>query len=162
MRSLKPSNLFFLVLLFLALPGMAMAQRGGGGGGGQAGIGTAGSSANNRYNTVNPATTNPNDTGMTTYRSVTGTIVELNPSENSVSVKNKKDGKVTIFLIVPKTKIKAEKNTELADKKNIKLEDFKPGETVEVSYSASGSVTELRLKHDKEKKESDASAQKSS
>jgi len=164
MRSPKLANLAFYIVIGLALPGMALAQRGGGGGGGQAGIGSG--SMGGRGPAYDPSvhgSTNPNDTGgIYKYRSITGTIVELNPDENSISIKGSKDGKTTSFHIFRKTKLKAEKKTELADKKDLKLEDFKPGETVEVTYTPDGSVSELRLKHDKEKKESAETAEKSS
>jgi hypothetical protein len=161
MWSAKPANLALFIFIGLALPGMALAQRGGGGGvpgPGTPGMGNTGTGTRG----TSTATTNPNDSTGTKYRSLTGTIVELNASENSISVKSLKDGKVTAFTIFPKTKLKAEKKTELADKKDLKLEDFKPGETVEITYTGDGSVSEVRLKHEKEKKDSAESAQKTS
>jgi|HubBroStandDraft_6_1064221.scaffolds.fasta_scaffold211593_2 hypothetical protein len=163
MWSSKPANLALFIFIGLALPGMALAQRGGGGGGGVPGPGTPGmSNTGTGTRGTGTATTNPNDSTGTKYRSLTGTIVELNANENSLSVKSLKDGKVTAFTIFPKTKLKAEKKTELADKKDLKLEDFKPGETVEITYMGDGSVSEVRLKHEKEKKDSTESAQKTS
>jgi hypothetical protein len=154
---LKPLNFAFLIVLGLALPGIALAQRVGGGG--NLGGGNMGGSSRTNPN----GTANPNGNGnMPNSKSMTGTLVELNPSENSISVKNNKDGKVVAFVVIPKAKLKADKKTELADKKDLKLADFKPGETVEITYQPDGTVTEVRLKKEKDKKEEPEAEQKTS
>jgi hypothetical protein len=154
---LKPLNLAFLIFLGLALPGLALAQRGGGGSVG--GGGNMGSTPRSTPNgSINPNSGN----NLSNSRSITGILVELNPAENSISIKNNKDGKVVAFTVVPKAKLKADKKTDLADKKDIKLADFKPGETLEITYMGDGTVTEVRLKHEKEKKESAEAEQKTS
>ncbi|HEY6329468.1 MAG TPA: hypothetical protein VI756_09020, partial [Blastocatellia bacterium] len=121
--SIKPINIALFVLVALALPGAALAQRGGGGGGGVGAGSNVGGGANPGTMTGSRSptsgTTNNNGNPTVSYKSITGTIVELDSSENSVSIKNKKDGKVTAFTIFPKTKLKAEKKTELADKKDL-------------------------------------------
>jgi hypothetical protein len=156
---IKPANLILFVLVALAVPGAALAQRAGGGGPtmGPGSAAAAGSARNQPGNTSPTAGSN----SSTAYKSITGTIVELDTTQNTLSVKNKKDGKVTAFTLVPKTKLKAEKKTDLADKKDLKLEDFKAGEMVEITFTGDGSVTELRLKYEKDKAQS-ADAQKSS
>jgi hypothetical protein len=153
---LKPLNFVFLIVLGLALPGLALAQRGGGSVGGGGNMGSTPRSTPN--GSINPNSGNT----LANSKSITGTLVELNPAENSISVKNNKDGKIVAFTIVPKAKLKADKKTDLADKKDIKLADFKPGETVEITYMGDGTVTEVRLKREKDKKDSPEAEQKTS
>jgi len=82
-------------------------------------------------------------------KTIAGELVEVKASSNAISLKNK-DGKVFDFTLDSKTKLKADKNTELADKKPIELSDFQAGENVEVTVDLSSQrVSELRLKRQK-------------
>jgi hypothetical protein len=76
-------------------------------------------------------------------------LVEVKVDSNSISLKGK-DGKVLAFDLDSKTKLKADKNTELADKKSIELGDFQAGQSGEVPVDLnSHRVSELRLKRQK-------------
>jgi hypothetical protein len=115
-----------------------------------------------RAQRMSPPPNNPNNPNPRTYtehtgsegspfktRTVAGELVEVKADSNSISLKGK-DGKVLAFDLDPKTKLKADKNTELADKKSIELGDFQAGQSVEVTIDiASHRVSELRLKRQK-------------
>ena len=61
-----------------------------------------------------------------------------------------KDGKRVRIVLNNKTRLRADKQTELADRKMISLTDFKPGHTVKITYFVqSGAVTEVRLRRAK-------------
>ncbi|HMJ26878.1 MAG TPA: hypothetical protein VK475_13665 [Pyrinomonadaceae bacterium] len=81
-------------------------------------------------------------------QSVTGQVVSLDPTDNSLVVNLK--GKQVTVLIQKDTRMRADKNTDLADKAGISLADYKPGQMVKIIYRVSDNKTlEVRLKRPK-------------
>jgi hypothetical protein len=79
-------------------------------------------------------------------RSVTGKILAVNAENSSVAIESSKKGRLE-FIVDKKTKMKADKDTGLAENKNISLNDYKPGDPVKIVYRVSDNkVLELRLK----------------
>jgi len=79
-------------------------------------------------------------------RSVTGKILAVNAENSSVAIENSKKGRME-FVVDKKTKMKADKDTGLAENKSISLNDYKPGDPVKIVYRVSDNkVLELRLK----------------
>lgn len=79
-------------------------------------------------------------------RSVTGKILAVNAENSSVAIESPKKGRLE-FLVDKKTKMKADKNTTLAESKSISLNDYKPGDPVKILYRVSDNkALELRLK----------------
>ena len=79
-------------------------------------------------------------------RSVTGKILAVNADNSSVAIENSKKGRME-FVVDKKTKMKADKDTGLAENKSISLNDYKPGDPVKIVYRVSDNkVLELRLK----------------
>ncbi len=66
-------------------------------------------------------------------RTVKGTIAELNPEERRLVVEDKK-GKRHSLKVSDETRYKADKKTELAEKKDLALRDFQAGQLVRVLY----------------------------
>jgi hypothetical protein len=80
-------------------------------------------------------------------RSVTGKILAVNAENSSVAIESSKKGRLE-FVVDKKTKMKADKNTGLAENKSISLNDYKPGDPVKIVYRVSDNkVLELRLRH---------------
>jgi hypothetical protein len=83
-------------------------------------------------------------------RDVTGQIAQINSTNNTVVVKDEKTGKRLAFHLDKHTKLKADKQTELAGRKNLSLADFKSGHFVKLTYRArDGKPLELRLRANK-------------
>jgi hypothetical protein len=115
-----------------------------------------------RAQRMSPPPNSPNNPNPRTYtdhtgsegspfktKTIAGELVEVKTDSNSISLKGK-DGKILAFDLDPKTKLKADKNTELADKKTIELGDFQAGQSVEVTVDlTSHRVSEVRLKRQK-------------
>lgn len=79
-------------------------------------------------------------------RTFMGKIIEISVEDGFVSIEGKK-GERQRFLINGKTKLKADKKTDLADKKDLALTDFQAGHAVKITYWPAGRLaTELRLK----------------
>lgn len=79
-------------------------------------------------------------------RTFTGKVIAISVEDGFISIEGKK-GERHRFLINNKTKLKADKKTVLADKKDISLSDFQVGQMVKVTYWAAGRVaTEMRLR----------------
>ncbi len=78
-------------------------------------------------------------------RTVKGTIAALDVEDNRLVVEDKKGKRVTLKLS-DDTKYKADKKTELADRKTLAARDFKQGHLVRVRYSAEKEIAlEVRL-----------------
>jgi hypothetical protein len=78
-------------------------------------------------------------------RTIKGMIVELNVDENQIVVEDKK-GRRLALRIGTETEYKAAKKTELADKKDLTLRDFRVGHPVRVVYLVEQETTvEIRL-----------------
>jgi len=79
-------------------------------------------------------------------RQVDGKIAEVNAAQHLVVIEDK-NGKRVSFKLDDKTKLKADKKTEYAAKKNLQLSDFETGQPVRVTYLASNAMAvELRLR----------------
>ena len=142
MRSKWIMALIIGALLPLLVPAPSPAQRG-------TPMPQPGTNPNNPNNPrVYPQTTGTGDVHFKS-KTITGEVVAIKSDLNSISVRVK-DGKVMDFAVDPKTKLKADKKTELADKKDIELGDFQAGETVEVTVGLDDQrVHEIRLKRPK-------------
>jgi hypothetical protein len=76
-----------------------------------------------------------------------GQIARLNLDKNIVIVQDAKTGKHFAFVLDEKTKLKADKRTDLAGRKDISLADFKVGQPVRLTYRArDAKPLELRLR----------------
>ncbi|MCI0624448.1 MAG: hypothetical protein L0387_22850 [Acidobacteria bacterium] len=127
------------LLLTLVLPVAALAQGSGSTGGGYP-----------RRSETPPA--------FDVTRDLTGTITELN-AETGLLVVEDKQGKRVVLNVDGGTRFKADKKTELRDKKNLSLGDFQPGQTVKVTYQPEdGRVLEVRLKRSERKEMKDDKA----
>jgi hypothetical protein len=126
--------------LFLLLPVAVQAQN------------TSGSLANHDND---PARSYSEETGpygqtaSTATRSVTGRVMQVFQSDHALTLV-RKNGKQVRFVVNSRTRLRADKQTDLADRKTLTLTDFKPGQTVKITYyTDSGSVTEMRLRRPK-------------
>ena len=80
--------------------------------------------------------------------SLTAQILSLDPVANSVVVDSR--GKRLQFLVQKDTRMRADKNTDLAGKTDLSLADYKAGQTVKIIYRvADGKLLEVRLKRPK-------------
>ncbi len=78
-------------------------------------------------------------------RTVKGTIAELNAEERRLVVEDNKGNRHSL-KISDETRFKADKKTELAEKKDLALGDFQTGQLVRVLYRpADETAIELRL-----------------
>lgn len=74
-----------------------------------------------------------------------GRITDINAAEKLLAVEDKQ-GKVFRFKIVTESKLKADKKSELGEKKDLTLSDFQIGQSVKVVYRGKDSaVMELKL-----------------
>lgn len=79
-------------------------------------------------------------------RAIIGKVVSVDTEKNEIVVDETKTGAIR-FALSKNTRIKADKNTDLADRRDISLADYKPGQTVKVTYRlADNKVLEIRLK----------------
>ncbi len=125
------------VLLAMALPALSFAQGSGG---------RTMPSQPGRVR-IDQATSGPSPYAVT--RSLTGTIAEFNADKHFIIIEDMK-GKRQEFKLDANTRLKADKKTEYADKKNLSLGDFEPGQPVKITYLASNNMaTELRLRREK-------------
>ncbi|HXG91951.1 MAG TPA: hypothetical protein VNN73_06220 [Blastocatellia bacterium] len=98
----------------------------------------------NTYGESAPGTPGTDYYEMT--RSFSGKITEIRADEQWLSVKDDK-GRVLQFFLDKKTRLKADKKTELAEKKEITLDDFHTGQNVKVTFWPSNlKATEVRLR----------------
>src|SRR5271156_6722759 len=87
-----------------------------------------------------------NSTDFEVLRSLAGKISEIGLDSHLLVVEDK-DGKSVRFKLDDHTKFKADKKTELEGRKNLKLDDFEKGQTVNVVFSPSDNrVVEVRLR----------------
>lgn len=84
--------------------------------------------------------------GMDVTRNLQGTLVEIDLEENVVLLKTD-DDKVYRFEVVKRTRLRADKRSTLASRKNIELTDFVEGHTVKITFKATEPqrAVELRL-----------------
>lgn len=83
-------------------------------------------------------------------RTLDGKIERLRADENAIVIRDEKTGKLLSFSLDAKTKLKADKGTDLAGRKNLSLADFRAGQPVRVKYRPTdGKPLELRLRADK-------------
>lgn len=88
----------------------------------------------------------PDTNAFAVTRSVTGKVAEINTEKHYIVIEDKK-GKRLKFKLDEKVKLRADKKTEFAGRKDIKLSDFEPGQFVKVTYLASNeTITELRMR----------------
>lgn len=96
---------------------------------------------------AHPATAE--DTPYSSTRSFSGKVYEINLDEGYIVVTDPKRGTGKFFLS-DKTRLRADKETPLGDRKNLTLEDFKEGQTVKVTFWPRGSkATEVRVRQPK-------------
>src|SRR2546423_4750070 len=69
-----------------------------------------------------PSTDSPYHT-----QTISAKVVRISERERALVVENK-DGQKVKFVVNKKTRLRADKQTELADRKTISLADFKPGQ----------------------------------
>ena len=103
-------------------------------------------------NTINSASSNgqtmgPGDSGAYSH-SVSGQIVTVDAAENAMVVNLQ--GKRMQLFIEKDTRLRADKNTDLAGKTDISVADYKPGQTVKIIYRIVDSkILEVKLKRPK-------------
>lgn len=79
-------------------------------------------------------------------RSTMGKVLKVNADEHFIVIDEPKGGPIT-FIVDKNTRIKADKKTELGSKKNLKLADYQPGQTVKIIYRIEDRrALEVRLK----------------
>jgi hypothetical protein len=105
-----------------------------------------------------PVTAAPNNPGvhqtlgsrdpeMERSRTIKGKIERLRAGDDALVIRDEKTGKLFDFSLDPKTKIRADKGTDLAGRKNLSLVDFREGQAVRLKYRPSdGKPLELRLR----------------
>ncbi len=84
--------------------------------------------------------------------SLEGRIVAVNAKENRFVVEQQQSKKRFNIPLNPKTELRADKQTELAGRKNLTIADFKPGQLIKVIYTLGPTVVEVRLRRDKTNK----------
>ena len=93
-------------------------------------------------------TMSPGDTYFST-RSFVGRVVDVNLEEGYVVVSDPKKGSGK-FFVGHKTRLKADRETPLGDRKKLTLEDFQKGQTVKVTFWPQNfNATELRVRQPK-------------
>jgi hypothetical protein len=79
-------------------------------------------------------------------RSMTGKVLKVSATDNLIIIDSPKTRTVE-FALNKDVRTRADKNTDLADRKDISLADYKPGRLVKVTYRLSDyKVLEIRLK----------------
>ncbi len=92
-----------------------------------------------------PASLPSSDPPFDVTRTVKGTIASLELEERRLVVEDKK-GKRVALKLTDETKYKADKKTELADRKDLSARDFKQGQLVRVLYDTKEEAAlEVRL-----------------
>jgi hypothetical protein len=92
---------------------------------------------------------NDNTAPFEVTRSFVGRILEIRADSHTLVVEDK-NGKRVGFSVDEHTEFKAEKKTELAGRKKLKLDDFEKDQLVKVTVRASDSkVIEVRLQREK-------------
>jgi hypothetical protein len=87
---------------------------------------------------------NPPDAFAT--RSLTAKILKIHEAAHSLIVEDATGRRVEV-AVTEKTRLKADKQTELADRQKLSLTDFKVGQTVKVTFFVrDGEVAEVRLR----------------
>jgi hypothetical protein len=82
-------------------------------------------------------------------RSFVGRILDIHTDSHTLVVEDK-NGKKVQFSVDEHTEFKADKKTELAGRKNLKLDDFQKDQRVKVTIRSSDSkVIEVRLEREK-------------
>jgi hypothetical protein len=126
-----------LLSLFLLLPSVAQAQK----------VAPDGMTNNPPQTPVDTEALNSEPLSNT--HSITGQIVQVFEPDNALTIVDR-NGKRFHLVLNNKTRLRADKQTELADRKQLSLTDFKPGHTVKITYFAQGGgVTEVRLRRTK-------------
>jgi hypothetical protein len=87
------------------------------------------------------------DTSVRPYsRSLTGKVLDVNGVDNLITVEVAKVGRFQ-FFVDKNTRLRADKKTELAGKKDLSLTDYKPSQTVKLTFRVEDNkVLEVRLK----------------
>ncbi len=128
--------LFHALLLIVVLPAVALAQ--GSGAEVERPPSPSRSAADERF-----------DAPFIVSRSMTGKIVEVNAEERTIVIEEK-GGKRYQFTLDRKTKLKADKQTLLSERKELALSDFEVGQLVKVTFiPAEKRVTEVRARREK-------------
>ena len=79
-------------------------------------------------------------------RAIVGKVVSVDTEKNEIVVDQPKTGAIR-FALNKNTRIKADKNTGLGDRRDISLADYKPGQIVKVTYRVDDNkILEIRLK----------------
>jgi hypothetical protein len=77
---------------------------------------------------------------------VTGTILAIDNARRLVMIERADKSRLT-FLVDPKVRTRADKDTELAGRKNLSLGDYRRGQVVSITYRAEDSTAlEIRLR----------------
>ena len=129
--------LFYALLIIVALPAAALAQG-------------SGAEVERPASPSRNAELDRADQPFIVYRSMTGKIVEVNAEERVIVVEEKEGGKRYQFRLDRKTKLKADKQTLLSERKELALSDFEIGQLVKVTFiPAEKRVTEVRARREK-------------
>jgi hypothetical protein len=137
MNHVKSRSLLLACCLLLAAApaGLLAAQR----------SGAPAGPTRNTYGERAPASPSETDAYEMT-RSFSGKIAEIKPEEFTITVEDSK-GQVYQFILGGKIKFKADKKTELAEKKDLSLNDFQAGQPVKITYwPSTRKVIEIRLR----------------
>jgi hypothetical protein len=132
---------FLLISLFLLLPLAAQAQTP------KISQPTSDGTTRESGTIRQPSTASMGD-GRSPYdnlHTITGRVVQVSQPDNALTIV-RPNGKQIRLILNSKTRLRADKGTELADHRTLTLADFKSGQTVKVTYFMDRSVvTEVRL-----------------
>lgn len=93
------------------------------------------------------STGGPNPSSFEVLRSLDGEIESLDQREGVLVLLKEKDGERMRFRIDPKIKLKAERKSELADRKDLTVAEFRAGHLVRVTFRTSDSTAvEMKLR----------------
>ena len=96
--------------------------------------------------TPNPMTERLGEDQAPYSRSLVGKILSVDSASGSVVIENSRKTRME-FTVDKKSRMRADRNTDLAGKTNLSLVDYKPGNPVKLIYRVSDNrVLEVRLR----------------
>lgn len=133
-------KLLLICAIVVAACGVAVAQKSGGG------APVVGMNTGGPVPTRNPTNESVNHDPDVYSRSVTGTIVSLDSTRGSLVLEGAGKTQLT-FVVDSKVRVRADKDTAMAGRKDLSLSDYTPGQFVRVTYRvADNKALEVRLK----------------
>ena len=96
--------------------------------------------------TINPMTERLGEDQAPYSRSLVGTILSVDAASGSVVIENSRKARME-FTVDKKSRMRADRNTDLAGRTSLSLVDYKPGNPVKLIYRVSDhKVLEVRLR----------------